>query len=81
MPEEMSETLLTNKKQESLCKVHADNIVTPTQTRIYREKYTFCFLKLLKYFKNLKTMRDAYSGLYVSIFVIKSPIHLVRQSL
>jgi hypothetical protein len=48
MPEEMSETLLTNKKQESLCKVHADNIVTPTQTRIYREKYTFCFLKLLK---------------------------------
>ena len=31
--------------------------------------------------KNLKTRRDAYSGQYLSIFIIKSPIHLVRQSL
>ncbi len=30
---------------------------------------------------NLKTRRDAYSGLDLSIYVIKSPIQLVRQSL
>ena len=48
MPEEMSQTALTNKKQENLYKVQADNIVTPTQTRIYRKIYTFCFLKSLK---------------------------------
>ena len=53
MSEEMRESLLTNKKQENLYKVQADNIVTPTQTRINREKYTFCFLKLLKYFKKI----------------------------
>ncbi len=31
--------------------------------------------------KHLKTRRDAYSGLDLSIYVIKSPIQLVRQSL
>ncbi len=31
--------------------------------------------------KKFKTRRDAYSALYLSIFVIKSPIEPVRQSL
>ena len=48
MPEEMSQPVLTNKKQENLYKVQADNIVTLMQTRIYRKIYTFCFLKSLK---------------------------------
>ncbi len=36
IPEEMSQTLLTNKKQGNLDQVHNDNIIKPTQTRIDR---------------------------------------------
>jgi hypothetical protein len=45
IPEEMSQTLLTNKKQGKLDYDHAYNIINPTQTRINHEKYTFCVIK------------------------------------
>jgi hypothetical protein len=48
IPEEMSQTVLTNKKQENLDKVHASNIIKPTQTHIDRGKYTFCVIKSLE---------------------------------
>jgi hypothetical protein len=43
-------TLLTKKKLGYLGEVHAANIIKPTQTRINREKYSFCVIKT-----NLKT--------------------------
>jgi hypothetical protein len=59
-------------------------ITKPTQTRINRNKYVNGSVKC-KFggtSKNLckKTKRDAYSGLDLSIYAIKSPIQLVRQS-
>jgi hypothetical protein len=42
IPEGMSQTLLTNKKQENLDQVHDSNIIKPTRTHIDREKNTFC---------------------------------------
>jgi hypothetical protein len=60
---ELSQTLLTNKKQGNLDYVHAAYIIKPTQTRIYREKYTFCIMKSLEHLKNLKTGRVPYLGL------------------
>ncbi len=39
--EEMSQILLTNKKQGNLDYVHAADIIKPTQTRINCEKNTF----------------------------------------
>jgi hypothetical protein len=53
----------------------------PTQTGIYREKYTFCIIKSLEHLNNLKTCRFPYIGLELTIYVIKSQFHLVRQSL
>jgi hypothetical protein len=50
------------------------------QTRIYREKYTFCVLKSLEHLKNLKTVRVPYLGLELTMHVLKSQIHLVRKS-
>ncbi len=52
--EEIFQILLTNKKQGNLGKEHA-NIVKPTQTRINREKYTFCDIQSLDNLKNLNT--------------------------
>jgi len=53
IPEEMPETMLTNQKQENLDKVHAANIIKLAQTRINREKCTFCVIKSLEHQKNL----------------------------
>jgi hypothetical protein len=41
IPEEMSQTLLTIKKQGNLDQILAANTSKPTQARIKREKYTF----------------------------------------
>ncbi len=51
------------------------NIVKPTQTRINREKYTFCVIKSLKLLKNLETRRVPYLGLELTMNVPKSQIH------
>ncbi len=51
------------------------------QTRIYRKKYVIGSLRSEEHLKqNKKTRCDAYSGPDVFIYVIKSPIQLVRQS-
>jgi hypothetical protein len=65
--EEMSHTLLTNKKQGHVDYVHAANIIKPTQTRINGEKYTFCVIKSLEYLKNLKVGRLPYLGIELTI--------------
>ncbi len=49
------------------------------QTRIYRKKYVNDS-ENLKGKKN-KTRRNTYSGVELTIYVIKCPIQLVRQSL
>ncbi len=74
MPEEIYQTLLTNKKQGNLDQVHAANIIKSTQTRINREKYTFCVIKSLELLKNLKTGRVPYLGLELTIHALKSQI-------
>jgi hypothetical protein len=61
--------------------VHASNVIKPKQTHIYREKYTFCVIKSLEHLKNVKTGRVPYLGLELTMHVIESQIHLVRQSL
>ncbi len=46
-------SLLTSKKQGNLDYVHVDNIIKPTkQTRINREKDTFCIIKSFEQLKN-----------------------------
>ncbi len=56
------------------------NIIKPTQTHINRKKYANVSIISEGHLKKLKTRRDAYSGLYLSICVIKSPKQLMRQS-
>jgi hypothetical protein len=51
------------------------------QTRINHEKYTFCIIKSLKHLKKFKIGRVPYLGLELTMNVIKSQIHLVKQSL
>jgi hypothetical protein len=53
IPEEIHQTLLTNKKQVRT--VHAANIIKPTQTRINRKKYTFSVIKSLGHQKKFET--------------------------
>jgi hypothetical protein len=81
VPKEISQTLLTNKKQGKLDLVHAPNIIMSTRTSINREKYTFCVVKSLEHLKDLKTGRVPYLGLELIMHIIKSQIHLVRRSL
>ncbi len=53
--EEIYQTLLTIRSRVSMDSVHAANICKPTQTRINRDKYTFCDYKIIgapKKFKN-----------------------------
>jgi hypothetical protein len=52
----------------------------PTLTRINRQKYTFCNIKSLEHPKMLKNGPVLYLGLKLTIHVMKSKIHLVRQS-
>ncbi len=52
--EEMSQTLLTNKRQGKLEYVQGNNIIKPTQTRINHEKNTVCGIKSFEQLKNLK---------------------------
>jgi hypothetical protein len=78
--EEIYQTLLTNKKQGNLGKVHDANIIKPTQTPINHKKYTFCVRKSLEHLKNLKTGCVLYLGLELTMHVLKSQIHLVGDS-
>ncbi len=80
MPEEMSQTLLTNKKQGNLDQVHTANIIKPMQSRINRDKYTFCVIKSLgapKKFKNWP--RPLFMPRELTMHVLKNQIHLLRQ--
>ncbi len=52
--------MLANNKLGNLDYVHTANIVKPPQTRINREKYTFCAKKSLEHLKNLKSGRLPY---------------------
>jgi hypothetical protein len=79
--EDMSQTQLTNKKQGNLDQVHAANIIIPTQTSMNRKTYTFCVVKSLEHLKNLNTGPVPYLGRELTMHVIKSQIHLMRQSL
>jgi hypothetical protein len=45
----------------------------PIQTRIYREKYTFCIIKSLEHLKNLKTGRVPYLGLELAHACLQKP--------
>jgi hypothetical protein len=47
IPEEMSQTLRTNKKRGNLEYEHDTNIIKPTYTLIDCEKYTFCVKKII----------------------------------
>ncbi len=59
----------------------ADNIIKPTQTRIYWKKYMNGSVNLEGHLKKLnKNMLDAYLRPRSIHYVIKSPIWLVRQS-
>ncbi len=79
--EEIYQTLLTNKKQGNLDYVHAAKIVKLMQTRINHEKYPFLVIKSLEHLQNFKTGRVPYLGLELTMHVLKSQVHLVRQSL
>ncbi len=75
--EEMSQTLLTNKKQGTWTKYTP---ITLLQTRINQEEYFFRY-KIIVSPKNCKTGRVPYLGLELTMHVIKSQIYLVRRSL
>jgi hypothetical protein len=59
----------------------AANIIKPLQTSIYWKKYVNGSENLKGHQKNKNTTCDTYSDLDLSIYVIKNPIQLVRQSL
>ncbi len=60
-------------------KKNAANIVKPMQTRIYRKKCVNGSKNSKGHQRNIKkNRRDAYYGLDLSTYVIKSPIQLVR---
>jgi hypothetical protein len=46
-----------------------------------RKIYTFCVVKSLEHLKNLITGPVPYLGWEMAMFVIKSQIHLMRQSI
>ncbi len=46
-----------------------------------RQEYTSCVIKSLENLKNIKTVRVPYLSLELTMYVLKSQIHLVRQSL
>jgi hypothetical protein len=54
IPEEIYQTLLTNKKQGNLDEVHAANIFKPLQTRVNREKYSTLTYRVIKSLEHLK---------------------------
>jgi hypothetical protein len=70
--EEISLTLLTNKKQEKLVRVYTANIFRPISFRVNRKKYGNCSVNSEEHLKNLKTRPDAYLGLYSSKNIIKA---------
>jgi hypothetical protein len=51
------------------------------QTLVNCDKYTFCFIKIIEAPKKFKTGRVLYLDLELTVRVLKSQIHLVRQSL
>jgi len=69
------------RKKRTGRKKLAGNICKLTQTCIYRKKHVNCSVNSERHLKKLKTRHDAYLGPYLSIYVIKSPIQLVRQVL
>ncbi len=79
IPEEIYRSLPTNKKQGNQDQVHTANIIKPTQTRIYREKYTFCIVKSLEHLKYLKTGHVPYLSLELTMHDIKSTVPLINQ--
>jgi hypothetical protein len=78
--EEMSQTLLTNKKQGNLDSVHVSNIISKLKLALTARNTVF-FIKSMEHFKKGKNGRIPYLGLEPPIRVIISQIHLVRQSL
>ncbi len=56
-------------------------IIKPMQTRINHEKNIICVIRSLELLKKLKNDHVPYLGIELTIHVIKSQIHLVRQSL
>jgi hypothetical protein len=82
----LSSTFVKAVSAYSAAPVHgqnkATNIIKPRQTRIYRKKYVNGSANSKGHQKiKIKTRLNAYSGLDLSIYIIKSPIQLVRQSL
>jgi hypothetical protein len=65
---------------ENKTSLYIANISKPMQTLIYWKKYVNGS-ENSKEQNKIKTRRDTYSGQDLSIYVIKSPIQLVRQSL
>jgi hypothetical protein len=51
------------------------------QTRINREKNTFCVIKSSEQLKNLKIGRVRYLDLQLTMQILKSHVHLARWSL
>ncbi len=61
--------------------VHTANIIKQISLRINCKKYYTASVNSKEPLNIFKTRCNAYLGLYPSIYVIKSPIYLARQSL
>ncbi len=74
---------IRSKEKGNLDLEHAANLIKPTQTRINRQKYTFCVIKSLEHLKNVQNCpRPLFRpGTDHTCHQIQIKIHLVKQSL
>jgi hypothetical protein len=81
VPEEMSLTLLTNKKQGKITKHTLLTLLSQASFAFTGRNLFILKENLRSPLKNFKTSRESYLGLDLSTHVNKSPIYLVTQSL
>ncbi len=74
VPEEMYQTMLTNKKRRKKLLSTCRYTIKPTQFSIYRKKYVYFYVKSEEPLKSLNPNQDSYLGRDLSIHVNKSQI-------
>ncbi len=68
---------LTNNQQQNVDQMQKNNVIKRSGVHINRKKYKNIFFPNQVQMKNLKTCRNPFLGLDLSMYVNKTPIHLL----